>query len=69
VILRFNTSKFNIAAVKQITHEGHSISDVARRLRITTKSLYNWRTGYGDNVPEYEANEVQQGELKRLKAE
>ena len=63
------TQEFKIAAVKQITQEGHSIPDVARRLGITTKSLYNWRTRYGDNAPEYEANQVQEGELKRLKAE
>ena len=49
--------------------KGHSIPDVARRLGITTKSLYNWRTRYGDNAPEYEANQAQEGELKRLKAE
>jgi transposase len=37
-------------AGKRDTHEGHSNPDVARRLEITTKSLYNWRTGYGDNA-------------------
>ena len=63
------TQEFKVAAVKQITQEGHSIPDVARRLGITTKSLYNWRTRYGDNAPEYEANQAQEGELKRLKAE
>ena len=40
------TQEFKIAAVKQITQEGHSIPDVARRLGITTKSLYNWRTSH-----------------------
>ena len=53
----------------QITQEGNSIPDVARRLRITTKSLYNWRTKYGDNAPEHEANQAQEGGLKRLRAE
>ena len=38
------TQEFKIAAVKQITQEGHSIPYVARRLGITTKSLYIWRT-------------------------
>ena len=38
------TQEFKIAAVKQITQEGHSIPDVARRLGITTKSLTpTWR--------------------------
>ena len=63
------TQEFKVAAVKQITQEGHSIPDVARRLGITTKSLYNWWTRYGDNAPEYEANQAQEGELIRLKAE
>jgi len=63
------THEFKIAAVKQITQEGHSIPDVARRLGITTKSLYNWRARYGDNALEYQATQAQEGELKRLKAE
>ena len=33
------TQEFKIAEVKQITQEGHSIPDVARRPSITTKSL------------------------------
>ena len=61
--------KFKIAAVKQITQEGHLIPDVPRRLRITTKSLYNWRASYGDSASEYESNQAQEGELKRLEAE
>jgi transposase len=63
------TQEFRIAAVNQITKEGHSIPDVAGRLGITTKSLYNWRARYGDSAPEYESNLAQEGELKRLKAE
>jgi len=42
------TEEFKIAAVKQVTEEGHSISEVAERLGITTKSLYTWRDRYGD---------------------
>jgi len=63
------TQEFKIALVKYITQEGHSIPDVARRLRITTKSLYNWQTRYVHNAPEYEANQAQKGELKHLRAE
>ena len=63
------TQELKIAAVQQITQEGHSIPDVARRLGITTKSLYNWRARYGNSAPEYESNQAQEGELKRLKAE
>ena len=63
------TQEFKIAVVKQITQKGYSIPAVARRLWITTKSIYNWQTGYGDNAPEHEANQAQEGELKRLRAE
>jgi transposase len=50
------TQEFKIDAVQQIIQEGHSIPDVARRLGITTKSLYNWRARYGNSAPEYESN-------------
>jgi len=63
------TQEFKIAAVQQITQEGHSTPDVARRLGIPTKCLYNWRARYGDNAREYKANQAQEGELKCLKAE
>jgi hypothetical protein len=43
------TQEFKIAAVQQIIQEGHSIPDVARRLGITTKSLYNWRARHGNS--------------------
>ena len=63
------TQEFKIAAVQQITQEGHSIPDVARRLGITTKSLYNWRARYGNSTPEYESNQAQEAELKRITQE
>ena len=47
------------AAVKQITQEGHSIPDLARRLGITTKSLYNWWARFGDNALAYQATQAQ----------
>jgi transposase len=43
---RYN-EEFKVAAVKQVTEGGYSIADVAKRLGITTKSLYNWRDRYG----------------------
>jgi len=47
------TQEFIIAAVKQFTQEVHLIPDFATRLGINTKSLYNWRSRYGGNSPEY----------------
>ena len=36
------SEEFMIAAVKQVTENGHSIADVVNRLGIATKSLYHW---------------------------
>lgn len=36
------TDEFKINAVAQVTERGYSVKDVAKRLGITTKSLYNW---------------------------
>ena len=47
---RYN-DEFKIAAVRQITQEGHSVSSVADRLGVTTKSLYNWKARFGDDSP------------------
>ncbi len=61
--------EFKIAAVKQVTEQGHSIADVAKRLGITTKSLYTWRDRYGPNAAAYQARQSEAEEVKRLKAE
>jgi transposase len=34
--------EFKIEAVKQVVDRGHSVSSVATRLDITTRSLYVW---------------------------
>lgn len=34
--------EFRIEAVKQVVDRGHSVADVAKRLDITTHSLYAW---------------------------
>jgi transposase len=38
------TEEFKIEAVKQVTVREYSVNEVAERLGITTKSLYNWRS-------------------------
>ena len=63
------TEEFKIAAVKQVTENGYSIADVAKRLGITTKSLYNWRDRYGENAEQHQAKQSSNEELRRLKAE
>nr|WP_282960328.1 transposase [Burkholderia cenocepacia] len=39
--------EFKIEAVKQVTERGHSVTDVAQRLGITTHSLYAWKLKFG----------------------
>ena len=36
------TAEFKAEAIKQITERGHTATDVAQRLGISTKSLYKW---------------------------
>lgn len=63
------TEEFKIAAVKQVTENGYTIADVAKRLGVTTKSLYNWQARYGAKADEYQATQSSSDELRKLKAE
>lgn len=36
------SDEFKIDAASQITKRGYSVKDVAKRLGVTTKSLYTW---------------------------
>ncbi len=36
------TAEFKAEAIKQITERGHDMADVAKRLGVSTKSLYKW---------------------------
>ncbi len=65
---RYN-DEFKIAAVRQITQEGHSVSSVSERLGVTTKSLYNWKARFGDDSPAYQSKKSSDDELRRLKTE
>ena len=65
---RYNES-FKIEAVKQVTECGHSVSDVANRLGITTKSLYGWKEKYGKGLEAYEKTRAAQDEIRALRSE
>jgi transposase len=58
-----------VAAVNQVNEGGYSITDVAKRLGITTKSLYNWCDRYGENAQDYKEKQSSIAELRKLKAE
>ena len=60
---------FKIEAVRQVTDRGYKIGDVAKRLGVTTKSLYDWVQKYGDTGSQHQTINEQQAELRRLKAE
>lgn len=63
------TEEFKVAAVSQVTVEGHSVPEVAKRLGITTKSLYDWKRQYS-GTPERAAQvKADQAENQRLKRE
>jgi transposase len=63
------TDEFRIEAVKQITERGYKPSEVAKRLGVTTNSLYNWIKRYGDQGSQHQTISDQQEELRKIKAE
>jgi len=62
------TEEFKLGAVAQVTDKGHSVTSVAGRLGVSTKSLYDWVKRYGDE-PDTMGSSAEQVEIKRLKAE
>lgn len=61
--------EFKIEAVKQITERGYSVYDVAKRLGVTTHSLYAWCKKYGQGSQQDSTLDEQQAEIKRLRSE
>ena len=62
------TEEFKLGAVAQVTARGHSVTSVAGRLGVSTKSLYDWVKRYG-GPPDKAISSVDAAEIKRLKAE
>jgi transposase-like protein len=63
------TDEFKIEAVKQITEEGHTVPDVAKRLGVTSNSLYKWVKKYGESPERAAAIRTERAETQRLKKE
>jgi|SRR5690606_21952035 len=63
------TEEFKIQAVKQITDQGYSIPEVAKRLGLTAKSLYDWKAKYADQAGQYQKDRAVEAENRALKAE
>lgn len=63
------TEQFKVEAVKQITEQGYSISDVSKRLGVTPKSLHDWKARYGDRSGQWQKNKDSEDEVRALRAE
>ena len=63
------SEEFKKEAVKQIIEGGYGVADVARRLGMTTHSLYAWIRKYGERAQQNDRQEQQSAEIRRLKAE
>ena len=58
-----------IAGKPHFLKHGYSVLEVADRLGVTSKSLYDWIKKYGDQGEQHKTISSQQDELKRLNAE
>ena len=63
------TEAFKVKAVRQVTEAGHGVYDVASRLGISNKSLYDWIKAYDPDSGAIQATRADQEELRKLKAE
>jgi transposase len=62
------TQEFKREAVKQVVDRGYSVAEVAERLGICTKTLYQWRSALHGTPQEIKASDAD-AEIARLKAE
>jgi len=61
--------EFKIEAVKQVVELGYPVAEVARRLGITTHSLYSWKLRYGPDAEKNNEKLEADQEIRRLKKE
>lgn len=61
--------EFGIEAVRQVVDRSYSVADLARRLDVTTHSLYTWIKKYGPDSEEHNAQTEAEAEIRRLKKE
>jgi len=61
--------EFKIEAVKQVVDRGYSVADVAKRLDVTTHSLYAWIKKFGPEAAEHYAKSEVDAEIRRLQKE
>ena len=61
--------EFKIEAVKQVTERGFPVSEVARRLGVTTHSLYAWKAKFGGSDVVQRVTQDQSAEIRRLQSQ
>lgn len=61
--------EFKIQAVKQVVDKGFTMTDVAQRLGVTYRSLYDWVQKYSKSDGARSTEDSQQAEITKLKAE
>jgi transposase len=60
--------EFKREAVKQVVERGYSVAEVAERLGVCTKTLYQWRTNLHGGPKDIKSSS-DQAEIAKLKAE
>jgi len=63
------TEEFKRDAVAQVTERGYSVREVAIRLGVSTKSLYDWKNLFHEPAPQKRQEAADAAEIRRLKAE
>ncbi|MFT5099088.1 MAG: transposase [Patiriisocius sp.] len=59
------TEELRTASVKQLTEGGHPVGDIARRLGVTAKNLYDCKAKYGESSIAYQEKKADQDEVRR----
>ena len=57
--------EFKVEAVKQVTERGYPVAEVARRLGVSTHSLYQWLKRYDPKRTTPVESADQQAEIRR----
>ncbi len=63
------TDEFKREAAAQVTDRGYSVKDVAERLGVCTKSIYDWCKLHRRSEPQRHSVDAQLAENRRLKSE
>lgn len=61
------TDEFKKDAVAQVVDRGYAVSEVAKRLGVSTKSLYTWKAQFSKSAQTREAEADLAIELRRVK--